>query len=142
MAHPDLEKLLNALLPFAQQMLAKHGEFFPFGATVNLEGAVAMANVFDGDEHPLAQTVVDELTEALKAQATAGEIRAAAICYDGRVIPPDETEKCDAVCVGLEHESGEAADVFMPYCKKLFRGYKYGELFAAPRSPQFFIKRP
>lgn len=27
MAHPDLNQLLNALLPFAQEMLAKHGEF-------------------------------------------------------------------------------------------------------------------
>ena len=26
MAHPDLEELLNALLPFAQEMLSKHGE--------------------------------------------------------------------------------------------------------------------
>jgi membrane protease YdiL (CAAX protease family) len=30
MAHQDLNELLNALLPFAQQMLEKHGEFFPF----------------------------------------------------------------------------------------------------------------
>jgi len=141
MAHLDLEKLLNALLPFAQQMLATHGQFFPFGATVNREGAVAMANVFDGDEHPLAQTVVDHMTEAFKSDAAAGEIRAAAICYDGRVIPPDETDKCDAVCVGLEHESGEAADVFLPYRKKL-RGYKYGDLFGTRRSPQFFLKQP
>jgi hypothetical protein len=29
MAHPDLDKLLNAMLPFGTQMLEKHGEFFP-----------------------------------------------------------------------------------------------------------------
>ncbi len=36
MAHPDLDELLNALLPFAQQMLTKRGEFFPFGTGMKL----------------------------------------------------------------------------------------------------------
>jgi hypothetical protein len=29
MAHPDLNQLLNSLLPFAERMLAEHGELFP-----------------------------------------------------------------------------------------------------------------
>ncbi|MEA2711218.1 MAG: hypothetical protein QOF78_3819 [Phycisphaerales bacterium] len=38
MANPDLDELLNALIPFAQQMLAEHGEFFPFGASMDAKG--------------------------------------------------------------------------------------------------------
>jgi len=40
MAHPDLDQLLNAVLPFAQQMLSKHGEFFPFGASMTIDGEI------------------------------------------------------------------------------------------------------
>jgi hypothetical protein len=38
LAHEDLNELLNALLPFAQEMLTKHGEFFPFGVSIAAGG--------------------------------------------------------------------------------------------------------
>ena len=37
-ARPDLDALMSALLPFAQRMLSKHGEFYPFGAAIDREG--------------------------------------------------------------------------------------------------------
>jgi hypothetical protein len=40
MAHPELDELLDTLLPFAQQMLQKHGEFFPFGAAMTSSGEI------------------------------------------------------------------------------------------------------
>ena len=41
--HPDSDRLLSAVFPFAQQMLAKRGTFLPFGATVLADGNVALA---------------------------------------------------------------------------------------------------
>ena len=40
MAHPDLDKLLNVILPLAQQMLGKHGEYYPFGSSMTTEGQI------------------------------------------------------------------------------------------------------
>jgi len=37
-AQDDLDGLLNITLPFAQQMLAKRSEFYPFGASVTASG--------------------------------------------------------------------------------------------------------
>ena len=37
-AKEDYNALLNWLMPFAEDMLKKHGEFFPFGAAVNAAG--------------------------------------------------------------------------------------------------------
>jgi len=72
MAHPDLNQLLNSLLPFAQQMLSKYDEFFPFGATIKANGEIANINAYDGDELPPSQRVVDLLTHALKQGAASG----------------------------------------------------------------------
>ena len=34
MAHPDLNELLNALLPMAERLLKEQGEFYPIGAVM------------------------------------------------------------------------------------------------------------
>ncbi len=142
MSHPDLDQLLNALLPFAQQMLAKHGEFYPFGSSMKPAGEIVAVGVgaHDGGEYPPSQRLIDQMTGAFRQQASAGQLRAAGICYDVRTIPPGQTEKCNAICAGLEHQSGQAVDVYVPYKRGWFGKIQYGELFAARRSPQFFVQ--
>ena len=42
MAHPELDQLLNFALEFAQKMLKEHGEFYPFGASMGMDGKISM----------------------------------------------------------------------------------------------------
>ena len=140
MAHPDLDELLNALLPLAQQMLAENGEFYPFGSTMTVAGKIVAQGAYTGEEHPKSQPLIELLTQAYRKQALNGEIRAAGICYDVRTIPPGQSEKTDAVCLALEHQTGQSVSVFVPYKKGWFGKVKYGELFAAAREPEFFTK--
>jgi hypothetical protein len=114
MAHPDLNALLNDLLPFAKRMLTEFGEFHPFGAAMASDGKIALYGAYDGDEHPPAQRLIDMMTQAYHQKAGAGEIRAGGICFDVRTVPPGQTEKTDAVCMALEHRSGESVAVYVP----------------------------
>ena len=139
MAHPDLDSLLNFILPFAQQMLGKHGEFYPFGSTMKTGGEIVAEAASEGHDHPASQTFIDLLTRAFRNEAAAGQIRAAGICYDVRTTPPGQTEKTDAICVGLEHNTGQCVSVFLPYKKGWFGKIQYGELFASARHPQIFV---
>jgi len=138
MAHPDLDDLLNALLPFAQQTLAKHGEFFPFGASVTPTGEIFATGAYEGNEHPPSQQLIDLLTQAFRQEASAGKIRAAAICCGVRAIPPGQTEKTDAIRISAEHQNGEAVDVYLPYKKGWFGKISYGAMFGAARERAFF----
>jgi hypothetical protein len=140
MAHPDLDNLLNAILPFAQQMLAKHGEFYPYGSTMTTDGQIVAQAAYDGDDRPPSQQLLDLMTQAFRQQAANGEIRAAGICYDVRTIPPGQTDKTDAIRVDLEHESGQSVSVFLPYKKGWFGKIQYGHLFATKRDAQFFVQ--
>src|SRR5262249_56366350 len=99
MAHPDLDELLNALLPFAQQMLSKHGEFFPFGSAMSVDGKIEAHAASDGSEKPPSQQLIDLLTQSFRQQSSSGQIRAAAICYDVRTIPPGQSETTDPLSV-------------------------------------------
>lgn len=138
MANPDFEQLLDVLLPFAQQMLAKHGEFYPFGATIDTSGKLALAASYTGSEKPESQECIDMLSGGFRREAEQGAIRACGICYDVRTIPPGQTEKVDAVCISFEHNSGEAVKVLLPYRKGVKGGIKYGELFACKGQKSVF----
>lgn len=139
MAHPDLNALLDTLLPFAKKMLEEHAEFFPYGAFMKLDGEIVHCSASDEDEQPLSQKLIDILTENLQQRAAKGEIRAAGICCDVRVTRPKQAEKVDAVQFALEHQNGEAVDVFLPYDLDASGDVLYGELFASRREKQFFI---
>ena len=138
MAHPDLDQLLNVALEFAKKMLKEHGEFYPFGASMGIDGNITMDGAATGREHPPSQELHDLLSESYTQRANTGVLRAAAICADVRVPPPSSDQKTDAIQVGLEHANGEAATVFLPYQKGWFGRVRYGHLFASARNRQFF----
>ena len=138
MAHPDLDQLLNVALEFAQKMLSQHGEFYPFGASLGLDGKISMDGAATEKERPPSQALLDLLSESYAKSATAGELRAVAICSDVRLPLPGSEQKTDAIQVGLEHASGEAVTAFLPYEKGWFGRIRYANLFASARYGQFF----
>ena len=140
MAHPDLNALKDSLLPIAKQMLTEHGEFFPFGAFMKVNGEIVDCSAADENEHPPSKKLIDVLTDDFRRRAANKEIRAAGICCDVRVARPGETEKTDAVQFALEHENGEALDVFLPYDLDSSGEVVCGELFATYREKQFFVR--
>lgn len=138
MAHPDLDALLNPLLTFAQEQLSKRGAFFPFGASIQSDGQIAMAAGHTGDERPDAVAIIELLVKGFREQAATRTIRAAGLCIDMRVVPPGASEKTDAICAQLEHAEGQCVDVYLPYRKGLLGRYKFGEVFASPRDGRIF----
>jgi hypothetical protein len=136
----EMDSLLDMLLPFAQQQLEKHDEFFPFAASIDSSGALAMVAVDLGDEHPASTDVIDSLYEALARSAGNGEIRGAGVCADVRITPPGSGEQTDAIRTSIEHAERDPVEVFMPYAKKRMRGFQFGDLFAQPGTPRVFVR--
>lgn len=139
MAHPHLDALLDHLFPFAQQVLEKHGEFYPFGAAITSSGEVKLVSSDIGTEHPDSQSVIDALVNGFRQEAAIGAVRAIGVCLDVLAIPPGGSQKLDAICARLEHESGEAVDVYLPYQKARFgKRVSYREIFATPGQRSVF----
>lgn len=143
MAHPDLDELLKALLPMAEMLLKKQGEFLPIGAVMLTNGEIRhVAAQIEDEEYPGSQPLIKILTETFQKEATEGKIRAAGIGYDVLTIPPGKDQKQDAICCSLEHCLGEAVDVFEPYKRTDERSFRFEETFAARRTMQFFCHLP
>jgi len=114
-AKSQCEELLNVVLPFAEKMLAAHGEFYPFGASMKLDGQIVQVAAYEGREHPPSQPLIAQLREAFTAEARSGSIIASATAYDVRTIPPGSTTKSDAVAIELDHRDRYSVVVFFPY---------------------------
>jgi hypothetical protein len=132
-AQQDLDGLLNVTLPFAQQQLDKHGEFFPFGAVVNADGTnglVAPDPAATG-ERPASSQVLSLLVQQTREMRS--ELRAVALCSDVRLADRD------AIRVELEHSEGASMAVLMPYKKKrLGNRIEYGDLQAGTATPSIW----
>jgi hypothetical protein len=106
----EAENLLDALLPLAKQLLAQHGELYPFGGTLGTDGTVSLVSPDIGNDHPSSQQVID----ALPADFRAGSYRAVGIAYAITTVPPGRTEPTDAIVIRLDNVSGYSVQVPVP----------------------------
>jgi hypothetical protein len=121
-AQADLDALLGAVLPFAEQTLSRYGEMFPFGAAVSSDGELEMLASDPGiGERPMSELVLGALYEGARASSHAR--RAFAFVADVRV------NAADTVRVELEHQEGPALVVLVPYSRsRLKKKVTFGQI--------------
>lgn len=139
MAEPteEIQEILNFLLPHAEQMLNRDGEFYPYAAALDADGEVAAVAADVESDAPDVGDVLVALHEDLREQAADGSIRASGIAADVTLTDPDSGETTDAVQVELDHAEGDAVDIYVPY-ETEGGAIKFGELVAAQgREPVF-----
>ena len=103
----DLDRLLNTVLRFADEMLRRHGEFYPYGVAITREGEEQVFAADPGEDVPNPSEVLTSLVTGMTAEAD--ELRAAALVSDVT------SGKADAVMVHLEHADSMAITVLLPY---------------------------
>jgi hypothetical protein len=139
MAEPteEIQELLNFLLPFAEEMLSKNGEFYPYAASVAADGEVTAVATELGDDAPDVTDLLVTLHARLREEAADGSIRASGIAADVTLTDPDSGETTDAVQVELDHAEADPLDIYVPY-ETTGDSIKFGELVAAEgREPVF-----
>jgi len=129
-AQDDLDDLLNLVLPHAEDLLRRRGEFFPFGATVSVDGVASLIGADPGlGRRPPSDRVLASLYEAVQGDATS--LRAAAFVADVRV------GRSDAIRVEFEHREGVSPVVLVPYVpSKANKAVKLGPLSAVEGEPR------
>jgi hypothetical protein len=136
----DCEALLEAVLPFAERMLATDREFFPYGGAMKSDGEiVSIGGLSEGDEPPAMDSVIGVLKTAFVAGARAGTYRATALVSDVSVTPEDG-EASNAIAAALDHADGYSVIVLLPYA---FEGKDllFGEISAQAGAREVFPER-
>ena len=119
----DMSALLGAAMPFAEEMLGAHGEFYPYAVAVTGEGEITQLAVYMEEEHPDTVAMLEGLYEVGRQRSA--ELRAVAfVCNVG-------TKSGNAVRVEIEHREGETMAAFAPYKIGRFRkSVTFGEVVA------------
>jgi hypothetical protein len=86
---------------------------------------------------PASEDVIASLIQAFQREARDGKIRAAGICYDGRIV--QDGKKVDAVIVGLEHVRGNASKTCVPYTKGKLGRVRFGEMIVTLDESRIFV---
>lgn len=123
------EVLLDKLLPFAEEQMKKHREFYPFAAVILADDAVELTGSYDGGEHPESKDVINDLIQIHKQLAHDGKIKASGIVSNASVTSADG-KPSDAIIVSLEHKDDYYVIVGEPYKIGLFKKVTFGSLFA------------
>jgi hypothetical protein len=122
----DLDRVVTAALDTAQHLLARNGEFFPFGITVSESGDVGMTAGDPGlGEQPASLAVLDTLY--VGAASNRGSYRAVGF------VAHVKADGSDAVRVEAEHrDGGPPLAILMPYVRKglVNKAVNYGQMKA------------
>ena len=129
----DLDKLLNVVLPFAEELLNKSAQFYPFGATMAQDGNVSLTSAATAVGRKAAPAAV--LADLVSgAAARSGTLRAVAFVSDVLVAGKD------AVHVELEHSRGESIGIVVPYkINRTTRLVRFGELSASSAAAKVWV---
>ncbi len=114
-ARSECERLLNAVLPMAVELLRRYGEFYPYGGAIGRDGEILTLAGQDTREMPPAADLVITLKQGLLQGARAGQYRATALVQDVSVVLPVTNLGSDAIAVGLDHRDHYSVVVVMPY---------------------------
>lgn len=143
MPHRDIDHLVNALMPAAKSLLARTRAIPPIGAEMFPDGEV-VTHCTHGHGGPVedAKAAASRIEEDFKHKALTGQVRAVAICMSVTTPAPDRAKKTHAIRISVEHESGEAMDVYCPYKKGWFGRFRFGDHFSQRRSAHIFKAKP
>ena len=114
-AKKEAEALLDAALPFAENMLQQHREFFPYGYAMDKNGKTVAVSGYDSRERPPSSDLIRQLKKVFVSGAKSGEYKATALVYDVRINLPGTGAKSDAIAVSLNHRDNYSVVVFFPY---------------------------
>jgi hypothetical protein len=137
----DCKALVDAVLPFARQMLDRFGEFYPYGAAMGADGKIAAVATHEGRERPPSIAVIRQLKAAFIAGAKDGRFKATALAYNVSVALPATGKQSDAIAVSLNHRDGSSVKVLFPYAIRPGGGAVIDEPFSQKGEADVFPLR-
>ena len=112
----DIEQLIQYSIGFADELLNKHKEFYPFASYISVVGELVPIRVNSEEEFPDSHELIIELLEVLNNIQESGDLVAYAIAIDSRVTNDRFPETIDAIAIQTFHAQREQQiNYYFPY---------------------------
>jgi hypothetical protein len=136
-AKPDMAAVVESLFDLSQSFLRKNGNFLPHGAVLSTASKVeyVAAAPESGNDRTNSTEILPLLHEGLRARAKQTPVRAIGVAENVTVTLPGN-RPTKAIKVLFEHANGLTVALYLPFEKKLLRGYEFGSTFSIAAKPE------
>ena len=132
---PDVAALATPLFEMSEKFVGKRGNFLPHGAALKESGDVILIAGAPPSDWTNATEVLPLVHDGLRASVRESPCAAVAVAESVTVTVPGQ-RPTTAIKVLLEHRRGLCVALYIPFKKRLFRGYSFGSPFTVPASPE------
>jgi hypothetical protein len=134
---PDLESLATPLFDFSELCLKERGNFLPHAAILAEDGKVKLVAAAPdaGNDRADSTEVLPVLHQLLRRQAAESPLRAIGVAENVAITPEGQTTT-QAIKALVEHRRGLTVALYLPFRKKLFKGYVFGSMFSISALPE------
>jgi hypothetical protein len=134
---PDIGTIATQLFELSETFLREQGNFLPHAAILTEEGEVKLVGA--APDAPNDQTTSAEvlplLHDGLRQQAKELPLRAIGVA-ENVTVTLEGQRPTKAIKVLFEHKRGLTVALYLPFEKKLLRGYVTGSPFSLPAAPE------
>lgn len=109
------DHLLDQCVQKAITLIQEHGEYYPFGVTLDAKGELSLTQAKLDVETPTSDQVTEKLMRGLMTEAASGMYTTVAIVADVRLRQPGTGLFTDAIRVLMEDRAADPVDFFLPY---------------------------
>ncbi len=133
----DIQAFINIFFPFAEELIIKFGEFFPYaGATTN-EGEFVSVGFREENEHLSFEKVISNLKNSLKKGNE--KYIVCAVFYEVTTKDAETGKNQDNIVVFVEHKDGGSAyEFFYPYTLEGEENFVVGESYGNTLPKEIF----
>ncbi len=134
---PDLAAVAEQLFAISERFIRENGNFLPHGAILtesnDLEFVAAAPET--GSDRAVSSEVLPLLHEGLRAQAKEKDAKAVGVAENVTVALEGQSQT-KAVKVLVEHSRGLVVAFYLPFERKLLKGFVFGSTFARLAEPE------
>ena len=132
---PEIGVVADHLFNVSEQLLKKHGNFLPHAAVLTEEGEVKIVAAAPPKDRTNSTEVLPLLHDRLRQQARDINLKAIGIA-ENVTVTLEGQRSTQAIKVLFEHKRGLTVALYLPFEKKLFRGYVLGSPFSLQVNPE------
>lgn len=132
---PSMAAIASPLFDLSEKLLRANGNFLPHAAVLTDLAQVRLVAADPGHDRTSATEVLPLLHWGLRAQAAAGGLSAIGVA-ENVTVALDGQHPTKAIKVLFEHKRGLTVALYLPFEKKLFKGYIFGSTFSLAARPE------
>lgn len=113
-----MDHLLDQCVQKAIALIQEHGEYYPFGVTLDEKGELSLTQAKVDAQTPTSDEVTQKLMRGLITDASQGMYTSVAIVAEVRLRQPGTGLFTDAIRVLMEDRESDPIDFFLPYTRE------------------------